>query len=68
MPICAQSALQALLTKMHQEGLPDLKYKRDMKEATRLQLSSMNAYGPLLLEANVVTTEKTMQTIWMVNF
>ena len=29
-----------------------------MKEATRLQLPSMNAYGPLLLETIVVTTEE----------
>lgn len=62
-----QSALQSLLCKIHQEGMPDLKYKRDMKEATRLQLSSMDAYGPLLLEANVATTEGTMEPIWIVN-
>lgn len=66
-PFVTQSALQSLLCKIHQEGMPDLKYKRDMKEATRLQLSSMDAYGPLLLEANVATTEGTMEPIWIVN-
>ena len=44
-----------------------LKAGKAMKEATRLQLSSMNAYGPLLLEANVVTTDGTLIPIWIVN-
>ena len=35
-------------------GSDALKAGKAMKEATRLQLSSMNAYGPLLLETNVV--------------
>ena len=48
-------------------GSDALKAGKAMKEATRLQLSSMNAYGPLLLETNVVTTDGTLIPIWIVN-
>ena len=67
-PFVTEAALASLLQKIHQEGLPDIRHAKAMKEATRLQLSSMNAYGPLLLETNVVTTDGTLIPIWIVMF
>jgi hypothetical protein len=67
-PFVTQAALASLLQKIHQEGLPDIRHAKAMKEATRLQLSSMNAYGPVLLETNVVTTDGTLIPIWIVIF
>ena len=67
LPFMSQNALQALLQKVHKEGLPEVRHAKGMKEATRMILSNMNAYGPLLLHEPVDTIDGQPETIWMAN-
>ena len=67
LPFMSQNALQALLQKVHKEGLPEVRHAKGMKEATRMILSNMNAYGPLLLHEPVDTIDGQPATIWMAN-
>ena len=66
-PYVSQAALEALLTMISKEGMPEVRTSKAMKEATRQQLDSMNAYGPLLHQATTITTDGGSKQIWLVN-
>lgn len=66
-PYVSQTALQALLEKIHQEGVPELKQRKAMKEATRAELAKMSHYGPLLLQCPCTTPSGQSIPINMAN-
>lgn len=66
-PYVSQTALQALLQKIKQEGLPELHQRKAMKEATRAELDKCCHYGPLLITRDCVSASGQSITINMAN-
>lgn len=66
-PYVSQAALEALLKKVKEEGVPEVSHSKAMKEATRHYLSSMDAYGKLLMQVQVVTVDGNTKPIWIAN-
>ena len=66
-PYVSQVALEALLKKVKEEGVPEVSHSKAMKEATRHYLSSMDAYGKLLMQVQVATVDGNTKPIWIAN-
>ena len=66
-PYASKSALQAILSNVKTNGLPDLMSSKNMTEATRAQLSKNNLYGPLMQQVRAVGTSGETVQLWLVN-
>ena len=56
-PYASKSALQAILSNVKTNGLPDLMSSKNMTEATRAQLCKNNLYGPLMQQVHAVARQ-----------
>ena len=66
-PYASKSALQAILSNVKTNGLPDLMSSKNMTEATRAQLCKNNLYGPLMQQVHAVGTSGETVQLWLVN-
>ena len=67
-PQCSKTALDAILSRVEQDGIPELHDDKQMREADWQKLSTACRYGPLFLEKEVLLNDGKMSSIKIVNY
>lgn len=64
-PLCSQSALEAILTLASQEGIPNSHKRKQIRESVEQVIDGLNAYGPLLVTVTAMTlTDEPMDLVF----
>ena len=67
-PQCSKAALDAILSRVEQDGVPELHNDKQMREADWRKLSTASEYGPLFLEKDIVLNDGKFAKIKIVNY
>ena len=66
-PFCSQSTLSAIPDLAEKEGVPELHYEKQLKEASRAALAKMCHYGPIFQQKVARTVDGGTTTLLFLN-